>query len=200
MAKFKFIFWCMGSGKSQTLINIAYEYKRYNENYIAFNHKDDVRYAIGKIASKSGLTLNAETFDRETNFKELIEKYIEENNGLNQELKAVLIDEAQFLSNKQVNQLVKIFYKYNISIICAWLKNNFVWTLFEGSKRLLEVSTELQELKKRCWCGEDATMNARIIDWKIVKSGAEKHIGGDESYKTLCLYHFISNEINWKNN
>jgi len=198
MAKLTFVFWTMGAWKSLYLINQAFEYQRYKEPVISFNHKDDVRYAIGKIASKSGLSIPAESFDKDTNFCKLIETYIKENQDFNQNLKAILIDEAQFLSTKQVNQLVKINYLYNVDIICAWLKTNFVGLLFDGSKRLLEVASELIELSKRCWCGQKAIMNARIVNGEIIKKWNEKFIGGDEAYQTVCLYHYIENNIGKK--
>ena len=107
----------------------------------------------------------------------------------------ILIDEAQFLTKDQVDQFVMIADTLEIPIIAFGLKTDFQGNLFEGSKRLLEVADEIQEITTICWCGKKARYNARVINGKIVKFGNQVQLGGNESYVSLCRKHYNLSQL-----
>jgi len=107
----------------------------------------------------------------------------------------IIIDECQFLTKYQVDELVDCVQKYNVSVWCYGLKTDFKGLLFEGSKRLIEFADSIEEIKTSCWCGKKAIMNARIIDGRVVKDGPQVVLGGNESYTALCRGHWISGDI-----
>ena len=96
----------------------------------------------------------------------------------------MIIDEAQFCSESQINDCKEI--SEDITVLCYGLKTNFKSYLFEGSKRLIEIADNIEEIKSICSCGSNATVNARIVDGKLVTSGEEIQIGGDEKYVAMC--------------
>ena len=106
----------------------------------------------------------------------------------------ILVDEAQFLSKNQINELWFIAHKYNISVICYWLKSNFKDDLFEGPIQLFARCDELHELTVNCICGKAAMFNARRVNGKYSASGKEIVIDGanDEvEYIPLCADHYL---------
>ena len=96
------------------------------------------------------------------------------------------MDECQFLTTKQVNELK--FLTQKVPVLCYGLLTNFKTELFEGSKRLIEIADSIMEIKTVCKCGRKATVNARLINGKVVTEGPEVSIGGDESYEGLCYW------------
>ena len=99
----------------------------------------------------------------------------------------ILIDEAQFLTSEQVDQLSDLVDLKGISIICYGLRTDFKTSLFPGSKRLFEVADGLEELKSTCSCGSKASVNARIDEsGNIVTEGNQIECGAEDKYITLC--------------
>ncbi|HPN83169.1 MAG TPA: thymidine kinase, partial [Spirochaetota bacterium] len=107
----------------------------------------------------------------------------------------LLVDEAQFLTKTQVEDIVHIVNDEKIPVICYGLRTDFMGQLFEGSTWLLAWADAIEELKTVCWCGRKATMNARIVDGRIVRQGEQVQIGGNESYIALCREHYLSGEL-----
>lgn len=101
----------------------------------------------------------------------------------------MIVDECQFLTKQQVEDLHKV--SLQIPVLCYGLLTNFRSELFEGSKRLVEIAESLQEIKCVCKCGKKATVNARFVDGKLSTSGAEIAIGGDEQYESMCYQCFL---------
>lgn len=108
---------------------------------------------------------------------------------------AILVDEANFLSSEQVEWLAEICDQYDIPVLCYGLKTDFRGVLFEGSKRLMELADAIEELPIICWCGKKAHFNARVIDGKMVRDGAQIALGANDMYVPLCRRHFMSGEI-----
>ena len=102
-------------------------------------------------------------------------------------LEYIFCDEAQFLTVEQVEQLARLVDDLNINVVCYGLKNDFQGHLFEASKRLIELSDEIEEIKHYCQCGKNAIINARIDEYgEIIRDGEIIEIGGNERYKPLC--------------
>ena len=99
----------------------------------------------------------------------------------------VIVDECQFLSPAQIDQLRTIVDEGNTMVICFGLRTDFLTRLFPGSQRLMEVADSFQEIKTICDCGSKATVNARInAEGYIVTEGAQVVLGGNDSYIAMC--------------
>ena len=99
----------------------------------------------------------------------------------------ILIDESQFLSRAQVDQLARIVDDYGSNVICYGLRTDFQTNMFEGSQRLFEIADSIDEIKSTCSCGRKTIVNARIDkNGNIVNDGEQVEIGGDDKYVALC--------------
>lgn len=98
-----------------------------------------------------------------------------------------MVDEAQFLTATQVDQLSRIVDDFGSNVICYGLRTDFKTNLFEGSRRLFEIADTIDEIKSTCTCGHKTIVNARIdANGEIITEGAQVEIGGDERYIAVC--------------
>ena len=195
MAKLYFKYGTMGSSKTAQALMCKFNYEQKGFLVHIFKPLVDNRKVVnGKnvIYSRIGLTSSCNEFDKNFNFLDY------KNNKIkNIDKSVIIVDECQFLSKKQVEELKEI--SQVLPVICYGLLTNFKTELFEGSKRLVELAESLQEIKSICRCGRKATINARMSNGKIVLEGEEILIGGDECYEGLC-YSCYKNLINNKSN
>ncbi len=195
MAKLYFKYGTMGSSKTAQALMCKFNYEQKGFLVHIFKPLVDNRKIVnGKnvIYSRIGLTSSCNEFDKNFNFLDY------KNNKIkNIDKSVIIVDECQFLSKKQVEELKEI--SQVLPVICYGLLTNFKTELFEGSKRLVELAESLQEIKSICRCGRKATINARMSNGKIVLEGEEILIGGDECYEGLC-YSCYKNLINNKSN
>ncbi|MFT7144135.1 MAG: thymidine kinase [Alphaproteobacteria bacterium] len=186
MAKLYFYYSAMNAGKTTTLLQADFNYKERGLNTILYTAAIDNRFAKGKITSRIGLEADAHMFDSHTNLLSELKKHHKTT-----PLNCVLIDEAQFLTAQQVDDLANFCDTHSTPILCYGLRTDFKGALFSGSKRLLAIADELVELKTICACGAKATMNLRVdSQGKGLKKGTQTEIGGNESYTSMCRKHF----------
>ena len=115
--------------------------------------------------------------------EDLYALYQNEYNGIN----VIIVDECQFLTEAQVDQLGQIVLDFDIPVLCFGLATDFLTHLFPGSKRLFEIAESVTEIKSVCRCGAKATVNARLDDaGKIVYKGDQILIGGNGRYEAMC--------------
>lgn len=188
MAKLHFYYSAMNAGKSTTLLQSDYNYKERGMDTLLYTPEVDDRYGVGKISTRLGLQANAYAFNKDfdifTHAKEALEK--------NPNIKCVLVDEAQFITKKQVKQLCRICDELNIPVLAYGLRSDYKAEPFEGSMYLLALADILIELKTICHCGRKATMNMRIDEHgSQVKEGDQVVIGGNESFVATCRKHFF---------
>lgn len=177
----------MNAGKSTVLLQSAYNYKERDMDVILFTPAIDNRYAAGKISSRIGLSADAIIFDSKTN----LFKITREEKKQNPKIACVLLDEAQFLNKIQVEQLTNIVDKLDIPVLAYGLRSDFRGEPFEGSSYLLIWADNLIEIKTICFCGKKAIMNSRIDEnGKIIRTGEQIQIGGNERYIAMCRKHF----------
>ena len=176
MAKISFRYGTMGSSKTANLLMIKYNFEERGKKAILLKPKLENRDGKTKIKSRIGLESKCE--------------YVEDYLTNIRNCDCILIDEAQFLTTEQVDEFVRIADNVDIPVIAFGLKTDFQGHLFEGSKRLIEVADELQEITTICWCGKKARFNARIIDGQVIKTGDQLQLGGNESYTALCRLHY----------
>ena len=186
MAKLHFFYSTMNAGKSTALLQSNHNYKESNLKTLLFVPKSIADKSNGKIISRIGLEADAIIVNNEYDFyNEIIKKQSEK-------ISCIFVDEAQFLTKKQVHGLGKIADELNIPVMTYGIRTDFRGELFEGSQELLALADNLKELKTICSeCDKKATMVVRLdSNGKILLEGEKILIGGNEIYKTLCRKHF----------
>ncbi len=196
MAKLYFRYAAMNAGKSTELLKDAHNYEERGLGVRLFTAKIDTRAGEGEIYSRLGLRRMGESFDEYTNFDALLAP--SPAPGVTSDLRhgsaggpkpidCVFIDEAQFLTPAQVEQLHRHAHLHDLPIICYGLRSDFLGQAFPGAAALLTLADSLDELKTICACKKKASMNARLDGaGQRVRAGAQVHIGGNESYVAMC--------------
>ena len=188
MAKLYFYYASMNAGKSTTLLQADFNYRERGMTTMLFTAAIDDRFAAGTITSRIGLEANAIPFDSVTDIATIVaERHAHEK------IACVLVDEAQFLTSPQVDQLAHLADVVGIPVLAYGLRTDFQGQLFPGSARLLALADSLIELKSVCECGRKATMNLRVDEQgRAVVEGAQTEIGGNDRYVALCRRHFVA--------
>ena len=182
MSKLYFRYGAMNCGKSSALMQVAHNYEKNKKKVVVIKSAIDTK-AANRLSSRIGLERDVDIL---LGKDESLEKYYDkwENN-----INCILVDEAQFLTKKQVEELWIASKLYDIPVICYGLKTDFKSNLFEGSKRLLELADELEELVTICYCGNKAKFNIRYLNGKYIEEGEEVLIDGSSpnlEYKPTC--------------
>lgn len=182
MAKLHFKYATMNSGKTIDLIRTAYNYEENHAKVLVLKPKIDTK-AGSKISTRIGLEREVDyLIDRDSSVLELLK-------GKLDDIKCILIDEAQFLNRYQIDELNVITKAMDIPVLCYGLRVNFKNELFDGSKRLMEVADELEPLYTLCSCTEIARFVGRKVNGEFSFDGEEVVIDGSDSsveYLPLC--------------
>lgn len=193
MSKVYFYYSAMNAGKSTVLLQSSYNYNERGMNTLVFAPALDTRAGHGKVASRIGLSADARAFTREENLFSITEE-----EHAKRVLSCVLVDEAQFLTKAQVEQITDLADRLRIPVLCYGLRTDFLGNLFEGSLWLLAWADNLIELKTICHCGRKATMVLRLdASGAPVKTGAQIEIGGNERYVSVCRRHYKDSQSAW---
>lgn len=182
MAKLNFKYATMNSGKTIDLIRTAYNYEENGYKVLVVKPKIDTK-ANNFISSRSGLERKVDyLIEEHDNIVHLLKDLLND-------IACIFVDEAQFLTEKQIDELFLITKQLDITVICYGLRTNFQMNAFSGSKRLLEISEELEELKTMCRCGNIARYVGRKEKGIFVTTGEEVVIDGssnDVEYVPMC--------------
>lgn len=195
----------MGSGKSLQLLATAHNFQEKKIPFIILKSEIDDRDGQDVIHSRALGDRECVTIKKTTNLHKLISTMVNINNVMYKpRLKWILVDESQFLTKEQVDQLAAVVDKFDISIMCYGLRTDFQTNLFEGSKRLFEVADTLIEIKSSCECDGKTIFNARI-DGKgdVIVDGEQIEVGGDDRYISMCrkcYYEKTKNPLYIRNN
>ena len=193
MGKLYFRYGAMGSSKTANALMVRYNYLEKGQNAIILKPKTENRDGEKTVKSRIGLSAEC-TFVEE--FLDTVQnEWFTGKSDSWKELDCVIVDEAQFLSEEQVDLLAEVVDKYDLPVICYGLRTDFTSHLFTGSKRLMEVANYIEEVPTVCWCGRRAHFNARKLCTNI-RSGEQIMMGGNESYVSVCRRHFLSGEVN----
>lgn len=185
MAKLYFRFAAMNAGKSTALLQVAHNYEERGQTVDLYTAKVDDRYGVGNVTSRLGVTRESATFSDDTDFAGLY--------AAKPRPSCILIDEAQFLSEAQVRQLHELAHTSSTPVICYGLRSDFQGNPFPGSKALLTLADDLEEMKTICRCGRKATMNVRLdAAGNRVTEGAQVEIGGNDRYEAVCARRFYT--------
>ncbi|MCK5808625.1 thymidine kinase [bacterium] len=186
MAKLYFRYGAMGASKTANALMVAYNYKERGQRALIFKPETDTREEKNIIKSRVGLSEEAQLISKRDNLLD----FVDSEKGKSQKVDCVIVDEAQFLTKQQVEQLTDVVDRRNIPVIAYGLRADFRGELFEGSLWLLALADTIEEIKTVCFCSKKAIMNARILDGKVIKTGEQIKIGGNESYVALCRKHW----------
>lgn len=181
MAKLNFRYGAMNSGKTTILIQTAYNYEERNQKVIVIKPQIDTK-GSNFIVSRLGVSRKVdELIDQNDSIIEKCSKYFD---GLS----CLFVDEAQFLSTEQIDELWYITKIYDIAVIAYGLRTDFKTNGFEGSQRLLLLADDLQEMPTICQCGSKARFNARKINREYVTVGDSVVIDNTDEveYESVC--------------
>lgn len=182
MAKLYFRYGAMGSSKTANAIMVQYNYKERGQRALMLKPQLDNRDGERIVMSRCGLEAEC--------------AFVEELPELDlRGCDCLIVDEAQFLTKSQVQCLVDVVDEKNIPVICYGLRADFQGNLFEGSQWLMAWADTIEEIKTICWCGRKATYNARVVDGRVVKEGAQILLGGSSQYVSLCRRHWRQGEL-----
>ena len=180
----------MNAGKTTKLLQSNFNYKEKGMDTILYTFVFDNRGGDSNISSRIGLKEKANVFDNHLDLYQDVLSKKTPNTA------CVFLDEAQFLSKEQVYSLCRVVDELDIPVLAYGLRTDFLSEPFEGSKYLLSLADELIEVRTICHCGKKATMNAKFdSSKKIIKSGEQIDIGGNEKYIALCRKHYNEGNI-----
>lgn len=181
MAKLYFFYGAMNSGKTTRILQCAYNYEEQGMKPILMKPKIDTKgneYIVSRIGSKRKVDFLIEA--KANIYDIIVEQYTN--------VDLIIVDEAQFLTERQVNQLMDVVIDLDIPVMCYGLRTDFMGNSFPGARRLLDIAHELSEVKTICECGHKAMFNVRLIDGKVQTEGDSVAIDGEGevTYTVAC--------------
>ena len=181
MAKLYFKYGAMGSSKTAQALITKYNYEENDLQVWLIKPSADVRDGQQILRSRIGLEAEVEVIPPSM---DVWERFRDTRLG---RCDVIIVDECQFLTEQQIDQLRAIVNENNIPVMCFGLRTDFQTRLSPGSRRLMEIADTIQEIKTICDCGAKATVNARIdSQGHIITQGEQVVLGGNDSYIAMC--------------
>ena len=180
MAKLYFKYGAMGSSKTAQALITKYNYEENDMKVWLIKPSADTRDGAAILRSRIGLEAYVDVMTPNIDIYE----FFRENKAGS--CNVVIVDECQFMTKKQIDQLRAIVDDFNVPVLCFGLRTDFQTNLFPGSMRLMELADAIEEIKTMCDCGSKATVNARVNDGYIVTEGAQVVLGGNDCYIAMC--------------
>jgi thymidine kinase len=188
MSKLYFRYGAMGCGKTMQLLQVAFNYEERGHKVLVMKPKTDTKNGE-KLLTRIGPEREVDfCFTKDDDLFELVSsKYLKGK----KKVACVLVDEAQFLTMKQVDDLMRVVTELDIPVMAYGLRLNFRLTDggFEGATRLLQIAQDIDEIKTICECGRKATCNARFLNGKFVADGPDVLIDDGKTeieYRAIC--------------
>ncbi|PPH52474.1 thymidine kinase [Rathayibacter sp. AY1E2] len=188
MAKLYFRYGAMNSGKSTSLLQAAHNYEERGHRVLLAKPAVDTK-GEELIVSRLGVTRPVDVLfepdgDPVAVFTAARARVLAESK---RDVSALLVDEAQFLPESHVDDLLRIAILENVPVLAYGIRTDFRTAAFPGSRRLLEIAHSLEELKTICRCGRKAIFNGRVVDRRFVFDGDQVAIDGTAvTYESLC--------------
>ena len=181
-SKMEYNYGPMGCGKTRELLKVYYSKKEDGFEVIILKPSKDKKGDNFIVSRDNGKIRVDFLIGEEDNIYQIIAMYLTEHN-----LDVILVDEAQFLSATHIEQLSDVVDIMGINVICYGLLTDFQTKMFEGSKRLIELSEVTHEIERQCSCGHKKAFNARFINGEFVLEGDQVAIDGiDAEYRSVC--------------
>lgn len=186
MAKLYFRYGAMGCGKTMQLLQVAFNYEERGHQVCVMKPKTDTKNGEKLLTRIGPERVTDFCFGKEDDLFSYLKKHIK-----NKKISCVLVDEAQFLTSKQVDQLMKVTTDLEVPVMAYGLRLNFRLTDggFEGATRLLQMAHDIDEIKTICECGRKATLNARFLNGEFMADGPDVLIDDGTSeveYRAIC--------------
>jgi thymidine kinase len=186
MAKLYFYYSAMNAGKTTTLLQSSHNYAERGMSTLLLKPQIDDREGTTRITSRIGLEGDAYCFSATEDLYRFVGQHHE-----SETVHCLLVDEGQFLTAPQVEQLGDVVDRLGIPVLVYGIRTDFQGELFAGSSKLLALADELREIKTICHCGSKATMVARLgTDGRPMRTGAQIQVGGNETYVSMCRKHW----------
>lgn len=187
MAKVYFRYSAMNAGKTTNLLQVAYNYKERGMRALLLKPSVDNREGEQPIMrSRIGLEAECRLVSSDCNLFEALLTELGKR-----PVHCVLVDEAQFLTADQVDELCTVADNLDIPVICGGLRTDSNGDLFPGSQALLTWADKLEEIKTICHCGAKASRVLRISDdGAVIRNAEQVCIGGNDRYVSVCRKHF----------
>ena len=178
MAKLYFRYGAVSSAKTMNLLAVAHNYRKQNKQVLLVKPALDDRFGRENITSRAGLSNVADMVVEDDTVFEL---------AAMSAYHCVLVDEAQFLPPKVIDQFRQIATAVDVPVICYGLRVDFRTELFPGSKRLMELADAIEEVKTTChFCTRKAVFNLKLLDNKPTLAGPKVQMGAEETYLPAC--------------
>lgn len=186
MAKLYFRYGAMNSGKSTALLQAAYNYEERGQRVLVAKPMIDAK-GDSLVVSRLGVSREADVrIGPDTDVYALMESLVDSADAA-APIACLLVDEAQFLSEAQIDDLLHVTVALSIPVIAYGIRTDFQTLSFPGSRRLLEIAHSLEELKTICRCGRKAMFNGRKTGGKFIFDGEQVAIDGVEvTYESMC--------------
>lgn len=194
MSKLYFRYGAMNSGKSTHLMQVAHNYEERGMKVILIKPATDKKGG-DKLVSRLGVERKVDILcEKKMDIYEEIKKWQE----VKFKIDCILVDEVQFMTKEQVDQLFKIAVVLDIPVICYGLRTDFMMEGFEGSTRLLLLAHSIEEMKTICKCGRKAILNGRKINGEFVFEGEQVAIDNIDNvqYESLCGHCYFRHKNN----
>jgi thymidine kinase len=205
-AHLRFFHGPMDCGKSTLALQVDHNQRRQGRHGLLVTQGD--RSAAPQISSRVGLSRDAVEIDAASDLRLLVRDMWAEGHRVDY----LIVDEAQFLTAGQVDQLADLVDDWHVDVYAFGLTTDFRTRLFQGTQRLLEVADDVQRVQVEvlCWCGLPGLLNARVVDDVMVRSG-ETVVVADTApavppgvedgpspavrYQVLCRRHYVRGEL-----
>ena len=190
MAKLYFKYGAMGSSKTAQALITKYNYEENDMSVWLIKPSADTRDGAQVLRSRIGLEALVDVIPPEVDiYARFLGKRI-------RKCDVIIVDECQFLTEKQIDQLRMIVDECNIPVIAYGLRADFQGNFFEGSQWLMAWADTIEEVKTICWCGKKATFNARFDkDGNVLKEGEQVVLGANDKYIGLCRKHWMMGDL-----
>ncbi len=182
MAKLYFKYGAMGSSKSAQALITKFNYEELGMTVWLIKPGTDTRDGVTTIRSRIGLRADADVLGANDSVRKAYDQRLLDQRRTD----VIIVDECQFLTPSQVDELRDLVDEEDIPVLCFGLRTDFLTHLFPGSLRLFERADSITEIKTICDCGKKATVNARISNGRIVTEGEQVLLGGNDTYLAMC--------------
>ena len=181
MAKLYFKYGAMGSSKTAQALITKYNYEENDMKVWLIKPSADIRDGVDILRSRIGLQAKVQVIPPEA---DVYDVFVQTRKGA---CDVIIVDECQFMTPAQIDQLRAIVNDFEIPVLCFGLRTDFQTKMFPGSLRLMELADAIEEIKTMCDCGVKATVNARIDEnGFVVTEGAQVVLGGNDRYIAMC--------------
>jgi thymidine kinase len=201
----------MDCGKSTLALQVDHNQSRQGREGILLTQGD--RSAAPMITSRIGMRRPAVEVDAGTDLRLVVR----ERWAAGHRVDYLIVDEAQFLTDRQVDQLAELVDESHVDVYAFGLTTDFRARLFPGTQRLLELADDVERIQVEvlCWCGLPGLLNARVVDGAMVRQGetvvvadtapAPPSTGTDDAagagggptvrYQVLCRGHYVRGQL-----